>query len=147
MGCLTISGFQTRHLFCYRVMWTPKTTFSREAHPLSTVCTFVHSLKCTDWFAISKQGIIGPFWFDDNEHCLTINIDFQVLCKFWTALGRHKVVVMVCHWFQQDGTTPHTSKESVGWFTQRFPDRLISCKCDPQWSPYSPDLNPPDFYL
>ena len=28
-----------------------------------------------------------------------------------------------------------------------FPDRLISRRCDPQWSPYSPDLNPPDFYL
>ena len=63
------------------------------------------------------------------------------------ALGRRREVVRVLQWFQQDGATPHTSKESLAWLQQRFPDRLISRRCDPQWSPYSPDLNPPDFYL
>ena len=48
LSSLTISGFQTRHIFCYRVMLTPETSFSREAHPLSTACTILHSLKCTD---------------------------------------------------------------------------------------------------
>jgi len=42
---------------------------------------------------------------------------------------------------------PHSSNESLAWLQQRFPDRLISRKCDPQWSPHSPDLNPPDFYM
>ena len=42
---------------------------------------------------------------------------------------------------------PHISKESLAWLQQRFPDRLLSRRCDPQWSPYSPDLSPPDFYL
>ena len=28
----------------------------------------LHSVKCTAWVALSKHGIIGPFWFeDDNE--------------------------------------------------------------------------------
>ena len=32
----------------------------------------LHSLKCTAWVAISKHGIIGPFWFeDDNEQSVT----------------------------------------------------------------------------
>ena len=48
---------------------------------------------------------------------------------------------------QQDGATPHTSKDSLAWLNKRFSDRLTSRKCDPQWSPYSPDLNPPYFYL
>jgi len=31
----------------------------------------LHSVKCTAWVAISKHGIIGPFWFeDDNERVL-----------------------------------------------------------------------------
>ena len=110
----------------------------------------LHSLKCTAWVAISKHGIIGPFWFeDDNEQCVTINTEryVQVLGKFWTALGRRREIVRVLQWFQQDGATPHTSKESLAWLQQRFSDRLISRRCDPQWSPYSPDLNPPDFYL
>ena len=128
-----MSGFQTRHFFLLSGHVNSKTTFSRETHPLSTVCSFVHSLMCTDGVTISKHGIIGPLWFDDNEHCLTINVDVQVLRKFWTVLGRQKVVVRVFHWFQQDGTTPQTSKESFGLLKQRFSDRLISLNCDLQW--------------
>jgi len=45
------------------------------------------------------------------------------------------------------GATPHTSNESLAWLQQRFPDRLIIHRCDPQWSPHSPDLNPPYFYM
>ena len=80
---------------------------------------------------------------------MTINTEryVQVLGKFWTALGRRRGVVRVFQWFQQDGATPHTSNESLALLQQRFPDRLISRRCDPQWSPHSPDLNPPDFYL
>ena len=54
----------------------------------------LHSVKCTTWVAISKHGIIGPFWFqDDNEWSVTINTEryVQVLGKFWTALGRRRV--------------------------------------------------------
>ena len=53
-----------RHIFCYRVIWTSKTTFSREAHPLRIVCTLLHSLKCTDWVTIFKHDIIGLLGFD-----------------------------------------------------------------------------------
>ena len=97
----------------------------------------LHSVKCTAWVAISKHGIIGPFWFEDgNEWSVTINTDryFQVLGKFWTALGRRRGVVRVLQWFQQDGTTPHTSNESLTWLQQRSHGRLISRRCDPQWS-------------
>jgi len=111
----------------------------------------LHSVKCTAWVAISKHGIIGPFWFeDDSERSVTINTEryVQVLGKFWTALGRRRGVVRVLQWFQQDGTTPHSSNESLAWLQQSFPDRpLFSCKCDPQCSPHSTDWNPPDFHL
>ena len=110
----------------------------------------LHSVKCTAWAAISKHGIIGPFWFeDDNERSVTINTEryVQVLGKFWTEHGRRRGVVRVLQWFQQDGATPHTSNESLAWLQQCFPDRLISRRCDPQWSPHSPDLNTPDFYM
>ena len=80
---------------------------------------------------------------------LTINTEryVQVLGKFWTALGRWRGVVRVFQWFQQDGATFRSSKESLVWLQQRFPDRLISRSCDPQWWPLSPDLNPTYFYL
>jgi len=110
----------------------------------------LHSVKCTTWVAISKHGIIGPFWFqDDNEWSVAINTEryVQVLGKFWTALGRRRGIVRVFQWFQQDGATPHSLHESLAWLQQRFPDRLISRRCDPQWSPHSPGWKPPDFYL
>ena len=110
----------------------------------------LHSLNCTDWVAISKHGIIGAFWFeDDNEHCVIINTDryVQVILKFWIALSRLKNIIRVRQWFQQDDCIPHTSKESLVWLNKRFSDRFISRKCDPQWLPYSRDLNWQVFYL
>ena len=29
----------------------------------------LHSRKCTAWCALSARGIIGPFWFEDEEWC------------------------------------------------------------------------------
>jgi len=69
----------------------------------------LHSVKCTAWVAISKHGIIGSFWFeDDNKRSVTINTEryVHVLGKFWTAVGQHRGVVRVLQWFQQDGATP-----------------------------------------
>ena len=109
----------------------------------------LHPIKCTAWVAISKHGIIGPFWFeDDNGQAVTINTEryLQVMREFWAELGRRRGVRRAIQWFQQDGATPHTSNDSMAWL-QRFPGRLISRRSDPEWSPHSPDLNPPDFYL
>jgi len=68
----------------------------------------LRSVKCTAWVVISKHGIIGPFWFeDDNERSVTIKTDryVQVLGKFWTALDRRRGVIRVLNWFQQDVAT------------------------------------------
>jgi len=88
----------------------------------------LHSVKFTAWVAISKLGIIGPFWFeDDNERSVTMNTEryVQELGKFWTALGRRRGVVMVLSWFQQDGATPHSSNESLACsgVRRKFPRR------------------------
>ncbi len=116
----------------------------------------LHSKKCTAWVAISKHGIIGPFWFEDeNEESLTVNKEryIEVLDQFWAALGRHNGgrgrnrFRRNRQWFQQDGATPQTANVTLEWLDQRFPDRLVSRRRDPEWAPHSPDLNPPDFYL
>ena len=110
----------------------------------------LHSVKCTAWVAISKHGIIGPFWFEDEqERSVTVNTHryIEVLRKFWTTLGRRARLIRTEQWFQQDGATPHTSNQTLTWLRQRFQERLISRRCDSEWAPHSPDLNPPDFYL
>ena len=110
----------------------------------------LHSVKCTAWVAISKHGIIGPFWFEDaDEKAATVTKEryIVVLNKFWRALGKRRDINRDVQWFQQDGATPHTANITMEWLDHRFPDRLISRRREPEWSPHSPDLNPPDFYL
>ena len=110
----------------------------------------LHSVKCTAWVAMSKHGIIGPFWFeDDHGRSQTVNKERYVagLNKYWASLGRRRGVVRASQWFQQDGATPHTANETIAWLRQRFEERLITRRCDVEWAPHSPDLNPPDFYL
>ena len=109
----------------------------------------LHSVECTAWVAMSKHGIIGPFWFEDEqERSVTVNTDryIEIPRKFWTRLGRRARLIRAEQWFQQDGANPHTSNQTLTWLRQRFQERLIS-RCDPEWAPHSPDLNPPDFYL
>ena len=78
-----------------------------------------------------------------NQHRAICPGDWKVLDSIWpTERGRQGPPVVpagCCH--------PHSSNESLAWLQKRFPDRLISCRCDQQWSPHSPYLNPPDFYL
>ena len=74
----------------------------------------LHSVKCTAWVAISKHGIIGPFWFENaNEEAVTVTKEryIVVLNKFWTALGSRHGVNRDVQWFQQDG-----AMGDVQWF-------------------------------
>ena len=47
------------------------------------------------------------------------------------------------------GRPPQTSNQTLelDWLRELFQERLISSKCDFEWAPHSPDLNPPDFYM
>ena len=68
-----------------------------------------------------------------------------MLNKFWMDLESQQGINQNMQWFQQDGATPHTANITLEWLDQQFSDRLISRRRDPEWSPHSPDLNPPDF--
>ena len=110
----------------------------------------LHPVKCTAWVAISKHGIIGPFWFEnDVGKTMTVNKEcyIVVLNKFWRTLCAHRGVHREEQWFQQDGATPHTANVTMEWLDRCFAGRLISRRRIPEGSPHSPDLNPPDFYL
>jgi len=72
----------------------------------------LHSVKCTAWVAMSKHGITGPFWFEDDDgQSQTVNKEryIAVLNKYWASLGCRRGVVRASQWFQQDGVIPHTA--------------------------------------
>ena len=50
-------------------------------------------------------------------------------------------------WYQQDGTTSHTARETRILLNRLFSQKLISRHGDVNWPPRSPDLTLPDFYL
>ena len=127
-GRITCIGVQFHRRMSYRGRYTQK--------------------QCTAWVAISKHGIIGPFWFEDeNEQPQTVNTEryVAVLRKFWASLGRRRGMDRDQQWFQQEGATPHTSNVSLAWLRKRFDDKLISRRCDVEWAAHSPELNPPRF--
>jgi len=108
----------------------------------------LHSVKCTAWVAISKTWHHWTILVRgrqravcDNQHRAICPGAWQVLDSTWsTERGRQGPPVVLagrCH--------PHTSNESLACLQQRFPDRLIRRRCNPQWSPHSPDLNPQIF--
>ena len=55
----------------------------------------LNSVKCMDLGAISKQGIIGLFWFENtDEEAVTVTKKRYIdeLNKFWRALGTQRGV-------------------------------------------------------
>ena len=128
--------------------------FSDEAHffpsgPVNSRNSVVWKSQAPD-DVLQKHGIIGPFWFEnDVGEKITVNKEryIVVLKKFWRTLCARRGVHREEQWFQQDSATSHTANITMEWLHRHFTGRLISRHRIPEWSPHSPDLNPPDFSL
>jgi hypothetical protein len=110
----------------------------------------LYSQKLTVWAAMSSSGIIGPFFFEDeNGDVETINSAryLNVLKRKFVPALRRKGADFNSIWFQQDGATPHTSGEVISWLEKTFGTHFISYRTDNVWPPHSPDLSPLDFFL
>ncbi|GFW58547.1 transposable element Tc3 transposase [Trichonephila clavipes] len=93
-----------------------------EASPQVYVETPLHPEKLTVWCALWAGGIIGPYFFKNDEG--------------------HKEL-----WFQQDGATCHTARTTIDLLKDTFGDRLISRFGPVNWPPRSCDLTPLDYFL
>ncbi|GFU76015.1 transposable element Tc3 transposase [Trichonephila clavipes] len=90
-----------------------------EANPQVYVETPLHPEKLTVWCALWAGGIIGPYFFKNDEG----------------------------HNFQQDGATCHTARATIDLLKDTFGDRLISRFGPVNWPPRSCDLTPLDYFL
>ncbi|GFX53885.1 uncharacterized protein TNCV_1598311 [Trichonephila clavipes] len=93
-----------------------------EANPQVYVETSLHPEKLTVWCALWAGGIIGPYFFKNDE-------------------GHNEL------WFQQDGATCHTARATIDLLKDTFGDRLISRFGPVNWPPRSCDLTPLDYFL
>ncbi|GFU99675.1 putative DD41D transposase [Trichonephila clavipes] len=125
-----------------------------EDNPPVYVETPLHPEKLTVWCALWAGGIIGPYFFKNDEgHNVTVNGDrytAMITNFFIPELNNHGVQKL---WFQHDGTTCHTALSlSLSLVPQSnllkdtFGDRLISRFGPMNWPPRSCDLTPLDYF-
>ncbi|GFY22599.1 putative transposable element [Trichonephila clavipes] len=98
-----------------------------ETNPQVYVETPLHPEKLTVWCALWAGGIIGPYFFKNDEgHNVTVNGDryrAMITNFFIPELNNHDVQEL---WFQQDGATCHTARATIDLLKDTFGDRLIS---------------------
>ncbi|GFU57418.1 DDE_3 domain-containing protein [Trichonephila clavipes] len=119
-----------------------------EANPQVYVETPLHPEKLTVWCALWAGGIIGPYFFKNDEgHNITVNGDryrAMITNFFIPELNNHDVQEL---WFQQDGATCHTARATIDLLKDTFGDRLISRFGPVNWPPRACDLTPLDYFL
>ncbi|GFV15306.1 uncharacterized protein TNCV_4833341 [Trichonephila clavipes] len=119
-----------------------------EANPQVYVETPLHPEKLTVWCSLWAGGIIGPYFFKNDEgHNVTVNGDryrAMITNFFIPELNNHDVQEL---WFQQDGATCHTAHATIDLLKDTFGDRLISRFGPVNWPPRSCDLTLLDYFL
>ena len=85
----------------------------------------------------------SPFWFDGNVNSTRY---VAILKQFKAALNRKRLNNMKKQLFIQDGVNSHTARVTMAWRSEMFSPRVISKNAEFEWSPYSPNLNPLDFF-
>lgn len=111
--------------------------------------TTLHPKRVTVWAALCVQAIIGPVFIESNVTGESYRemLEGEVLPVMHAMPNSNRFI------FQQDGAKPHTSDETLLFLRRHFKNRVISNRfralfnCGWMWPPYSPDLNPPDYFL
>ncbi|GFS52220.1 putative DD41D transposase [Trichonephila clavipes] len=119
-----------------------------EANPQVYVETPLHPEKLNVWCALWAGGIIGPYFFKNDEgHNVTVNGDRYraMITNFFIPELNNYDVQELC--FQQDGATCHTARATIDLLKDTFGDRLISRLGPVNWPPRSCDLTPLDYFL
>lgn len=103
--------------------------------------------RVTVWCGFWTGGVIGPYFFA-NEAGETVTVNGVRYREMITDFFWPEVDVLNTDdlYFQQDGATCHTSRETIALLHERFDGRVISRFGDVNWPPRSCDLTPLDFF-
>lgn len=119
-----------------------------DENPRETVQHEMHPQRVTVWCGFWAGGVIGPFFFEDDEGAaITVNGDRyrnMLSDRFFPVLDDMENDNF---WFQQDGATCHTSRETIALLNEKFPRKVISLRGNQEWPARSCDLTPCDFFL
>ncbi|KAJ4445038.1 hypothetical protein ANN_06837 [Periplaneta americana] len=135
-----LSGYVIKQNFRYRSLSNPY-----ELHE-----ELLHSVKVTVWCAIATFGIIGPYFFeDDNGTSVTVTSQryVRMIQELLSPKISNNPFINRHTWFQQDGVTSHTVRRSMDAVTRLFANQIVSRYGDISWLARSPDLTAYDFLL
>ena len=100
-----------------------------------------HSLKTTVWCGFCAGEVTGPFFFEtDEETAVTVSRERcqdMIYTQLWPNLEE---LVIDSFWFQQDGATCHTLRETLALLHEKFPERVKSLHGDKECPPRSCNL-------
>ncbi|EFN78794.1 hypothetical protein EAI_16705, partial [Harpegnathos saltator] len=101
----------------------------------------------TVWCGFWAGGIIGPFFFE-NAAGQAITVNGARYCDMINQFFVSKLqdIDVDDMWFQQDGATCHTARETIQLLHESFPGRVISRFGDQIWPPRTYDLTPLAFF-
>ncbi|CAH1972213.1 unnamed protein product [Acanthoscelides obtectus] len=108
----------------------------------------MHPEKITVWCGLWASGIIGPYFFkDDNGRNVTVNGERYraMITNFF--LPKMEELDFSDMWFQQDRATCHTAHETIALLRGEFGEQFISRLGPVNWPPRSCDLTPLDYFL
>lgn len=108
----------------------------------------MHPKKVTVWCGLWAGGIIGPYFFKgDDGRNITVNGErYRVMIDDF-FMPKMEELDMPDMWFQQDGATCHTARESMAKLRAAFGEQFISRFGPVNWPPRSCDLTPLDYFL
>ena len=92
---------------------------------------------------------MGPVFLTESVNAEVYN---RVLTDYYISRAEGEGMLNG-YWFMQDGAPPHRTESTFNILDNAFSDRVIALgypdKKDKgiKWPPYSPDLNPLDFFL
>ena len=103
--------------------------------------------KAMAWSGINYNlGVLPVYWIEStlNAFLYVELLDSEILPYLRNITSPEELKSYYI--FQQDGAPAHVTWPSVVMLYQNF-DNIISKNSDIPWPPYSPDLNPCDYYL
>ena len=115
-----------------------------DMNPHVTIETVMKSPKLNVWCAMSKNQLVGEYFFEDDT--VNGNNYLSMLQKsfIWEVRKFHKVRSII---FQHNGAPAHFSTDVRQYLDNHFPNRWIGRGGPIRWAPRSPDLTPLDFIL
>ena len=124
------------------VVWAPW-------HPEEEVeCRRQGDSKVMAWCGMVDGRMLRVRWMvDEAGRPVSVNGDrYQSLLQDVWPEVRHQSSRRR-YWVMQDGATSHTTAVNLNFLLDKFRGRVISRRSEHFWPPYSPDLNPLDFFV